>query len=330
MEENTQTQETQTQVDTQESNQDNSLNAEINLEEEISKALDEPEELPSEEPPKQVDKPEDYSEKQDNIIKCPDKFKKKDGTVDVENLLKSYTELESMSSSQKNTWEKERAELQNKIDAFDRQQQEQAEQYGFNSPQEMANAYEIVNTEANEYYKYVNETDDPVAVTRMLRDYINNPTEEKREEIELEFSPEVIRRVTAATERKRFQLEQQSKQYNQTVEMTQIENTIQQLCEKHNDILQNEEVKNFVVDQFNKFGAALDFETASAMLSLLESREKSLKQTVNDIASKQNTQATDKIASINNSSSAQSSSDDNVDFDKLSPAEQAKLLAKYV
>lgn len=328
MDENTQI--TETQVTTQDTTQDNSSTAEVNLEDEISKALDEPEELVSEESLTQVDKPEDYSKQQDNITKCPDKFKKKDGTVDVENLLKSYTELESMSSSQKNSWEKERAELQSKIDAFDRRQQEQAQQYGFDSPQEMANAYEIINTEANEYYKYVNETDDPVAVTNMLRDYINNPTEEKREEIELEFSPEVIRRVTAATERKRFQLEQQSAQYNQTVEMTQIENTIKQLCEKHNDILQNEEVKNFVVTQFNKFGSALDFETASAMLSLLESREKSLKQTVNDIASKQNAQATDKIASINNSNSAQSSDDENVDFDKLSPAEQAKLLAKYV
>ena len=319
------------QVVTPESSEDNSTSTEVNYEEEIAKALEEPEEsLSEEEPPKQVDKPEDYSETQDNTIECPDKFKKKDGSVDVDNLLKSYTELESMSSSQKNTWEKERAELQSQIDAFNKQQQEQAQQYGFNSPQEMANAYELVNTEANEYYKYVNSTEDPAVVTEMLRDYIANPTDQKREEIELEFSPEVIRRVTAATERKRFQLEQQSQQYAQTAEMTQIEETIKQLCQKHNDILQNEDVKKFVVDQFNKFGSGLDFETASAMLSLLEARESSIKKTVDDIASKQNNKATDKIAAISNSSSAPSSDDDNVDFDKLSPKEQAKLIDKYI
>ncbi len=320
-----------TQVVTPESSEDNSTSTEVNYEEEIAKALEEPEESLSEkEPPKQVDKPEDYSETQDNTVKCPDKFKKEDGSVDVDNLLKSYTELESMSSSQKNTWEKERAELQSQIDAFNKQQQEQAQQYGFNSPQEMANAYELVNTEANEYYKYVNSTEDPAVVTEMLRDYIANPTDQKREEIELEFSPEVIRRVTAATERKRFQLEQQSQQYAQTAEMTQIEETIKQLCQKHNDILQNEDVKKFVVDQFNKFGSGLDFETASAMLSLLEARESSIKKTVDDIASKQNNKATDKIAAISNSSSAPSSDDDNIDFDKLSPKEQAKLIDKYI
>lgn len=320
-----------TQVVAPESSEDNSTSTEVNYEEEIAKALEEPEESLSEgEPPKQVDKPEDYSETQDNTVKCPDKFKKEDGSVDVNNLLKSYTELESMSSSQKNTWEKERAELQSQIDAFNKQQQEQAQQYGFNSPQEMANAYELVNTEANEYYKYVSSTEDPAVVTEMLRDYIANPTDQKREEIELEFSPEVIRRVTAATERKRFQLEQQSQQYAQTAEMTQIEETIKQLCQKHNDILQNEDVKKFVVDQFNKFGSGLDFETASAMLSLLEARESSIKKTVDDIASKQNNKATDKIAAISNSSSAPSSDDDNVDFDKLSPKEQAKLIDKYI
>lgn len=321
-----------TQVSTPEVVPDNSQEDSASLDEQIAKALDEPEEeTPSEEPKTDVPPEQPKVEKpQDNTVKCPDKFKKEDGSVDVDNLLKSYTELESMASSKQTAWDKERAELQSKVDAFNKQQEEQAQQYGFNSPQEMANAYELINTEANEYYRYINSTDDPATVTQMLRDYINNPSEELREEIELEFSPEIIRRVAATTERKRFQLEQQSQQYAQTAEMTKIEETIRQLCEKHNAILQDENVKKFVVDQFNKFGSGLDYETASAMLSLLEARESSLKQTVNDIASKQNTQATDKLAAISNSSSAPSSDDNEVDFDKLSPKEQAKLIDKYL
>lgn len=316
---------TQTETVTQDNSQES-------LEAEIAKVLDEPEENTSETTQEGQEDPSNDGPK-DNTIQCPEKFKNKDGSVNVENLVKSYTELESSSSQQKASWEKEKAELQKakeQLDAYHKQQEEQARQAGFNSQQDMQNMYELISTEANEYYKYIGQTDDPERVTGMLQDYINNPTEEKREDIELEFSPEVIRNVAIATERRRFQLEQTSQTNAKTQETMKIENTIQQLCEKHNNILQDENVKNFVVSQFAKFGSALDFETASAMLTLLEQREGGFKQKVDELAAKENKKATDKIAAISNSSSAPASDEEWSNFDNLSPSQQEKIIGKYL
>lgn len=313
---------------------DNSQADNANLDEQIAKALEEPvteaketsDEAEVKEPTKEI--------KQDNITECPEKFRNKDGSVNVENLVKSYKELESNSSQKQTEWEKERAEHQKvkeKLDSLNKIQEEQARQSGFDSHQDMQNAYELVSLEANEYYKYINETDDPVAVTKMLQEYLQFPSDEKLRDIELEFSPVVIREVAKATERRKIQLEQQSQQFAQTTEMTKIENTIQQLCEKHNEILQDSNVKDFVVSQFTKFGANLDFDTASGLLTLLESRDSSMKEKYNDIATKQNSQATDKIAAISNSSSATNSDTDNyANFGKLSSTEQEKLISKYL
>lgn len=312
--------------------QDNSQDSQASLEAEIAKVLDEPEENTSETTQEGQEAPSN-DEPKDNTIECPEKFKNKDGSVNIENLVKSYTELESSTSQQKASWEKEKAELQKakeQLDAYNKQQEEQARQAGFNSQQDMQNMYELINTEANEYYKYIGQTDDPERVTGMLQDYINNPTLEKREDIELEFSPEVIRNVTIATERRRYQLEQASQTNAQTQEMMKVENTIQQLCEKHNDILQDEKVKDFVVAQFTKFGSALDFETASAMLTLLEQREGGYKKTVDNLTAKENKKATDKLAAISNSSSAPSGDDEWTNFDSLSQSQQEKIIGKYL
>lgn len=316
---------TQTETVTQDNSQES-------LEAEIAKALDEPDENTSEDTQEGQEAPSN-EEPKDNTIQCPEKFKNKDGSVNIENLVKSYTELESSTSQQKASWEKEKAELQKakeQLDAYNKQQEEQARQAGFNSQQDMQNMYELINTEANEYYKYIGQTDDPERVTGMLQDYINNPTLEKREDIELEFSPEVIRNVTIATERRRYQLEQTSQTNAQTQEMMKVENTIQQLCEKHNDILQDEKVKDFVVAQFTKFGSALDFETASAMLTLLEQREGGYKKTVDNLTAQENKKATDKLAAISNSSSAPGGDDDWANFDSLSQAQQEKIIGKYL
>lgn len=312
--------------------QDNSQDSQANLEAEIAKVLDEPDENTSEDTQEGQEAPSN-EEPKDNTIQCPEKFKNKDGSVNIENLVKSYTELESSTSQQKASWEKEKAELQKakeQLDAYNKQQEEQARQAGFNSQQDMQNMYELISTEANEYYKYIGQTDDPERVTDMLQDYINNPTLEKREDIELEFSPEVIRNVTIATERRRYQLEQTSQTNAQTQEMMKVENTIQQLCEKHNDILQDEKVKDFVVAQFTKFGSALDFETASAMLTLLEQREGGYKKTVDNLTAQENKKATDKIAAISNSSSAPNGDDEWTNFDSLSQSQQEKIIGKYL
>lgn len=312
--------------------QDNSQDSQANLEAEIAKVLDEPDENTSEDTQEGQEAPSN-EEPKDNTIECPEKFKNKDGSVNIENLVKSYTELESSTSQQKASWEKEKAELQKakeQLDAYNKQQEEQARQAGFNSQQDMQNMYELINTEANEYYKYIGQTDDPERVTGMLQDYINNPTLEKREDIELEFSPEVIRNVTIATERRRYQLEQTSQTNAQTQEMMKVENTIQQLCEKHNDILQDEKVKDFVVAQFTKFGSALDFETASAMLTLLEQREGGYKKTVDNLTAQENKKATDKIAAISSTGSAPGGDDDWANFDSLSQSQQEKIIGKYL
>ena len=83
--------------------------SEPTIEERVSKVLnDEPTEE-SEEPKEEQE--EAPKEEQDNTPdECPDKFKDKDGKVDVNKLAKSYKELEPL-LAEKSNWTKERAEL---------------------------------------------------------------------------------------------------------------------------------------------------------------------------------------------------------------------------
>ena len=74
-----------------------------------------------------------------------------------------------------------------------------AQELTFNYSLNIQEQKEIAKVTTDEYRKYLDITDDPDVVTNMLNDYAEKPSSDFLEEIELEFSPEVIRKVSVVS-----------------------------------------------------------------------------------------------------------------------------------
>ena len=189
----------------------------------------------TEETEEQTEETESEDETQDNITKCPDKFLNTDGTVNVENLLKSYQQLEPL-LNQKADWEKEKAILQKKAEYAEQlqlQQQSLALQQGYRNSEDMELSKEIANAVSNEYEKYLYTVSDPERVQGLLAVYSKTPNPAILDKIEEEFGVDVVKRVSVFAERYK----------NQVVE--------RQNAEKYEQYKQ--EAQNFVKKSFDDY-----------------------------------------------------------------------------
>ena len=277
----------------------------------------------------------EVKETKDNTqIECPDKFKNQDGTPNWENVLKSYKELESNSSRKEAEWQKERADLlaaKQRLDEIDKLSEQQAKQAGYNSASDYTDALTIARTEAEEYAKYLQYTDDPDTVLNMLRQYADNPTQELLEDIELEFAPAINKRVALASDKKQRELSIDKAERQETIMFTNIESVISQAVEHDHEIFQYEPFNNLFASTIQRFGDKFTLEDAKALIGAVnelktEFRKEFEKQTGMKL---QNDKALDKIASLNNSS-AQSATPYNPDLSKMSEKEVASLISKFI
>ena len=173
----------------------------------------------TEETEEQTEETESEDETQDNITKCPDKFLNTDGTVNVENLLKSYQQLEPL-LNQKADWEKEKAILQKKAEYAEQlqlQQQSLALQQGYRNSEDMELSQEVANAVSNEYEKYLYTVSDPERVQGLLAVYSKTPNPAILDKIEDEFGVDVVKRVSVFAERYKNQVieRQNAEKYEQ-------------------------------------------------------------------------------------------------------------------
>lgn len=314
---------------------DNSTSEEMNLDEQIEKALDEPEttveEQTNEEPAKQV------KENEDNTIECPDKFKNEDGSINVQNLLKSYKGLEPILNERAN-WEKEKAELLKTKEQFDKLQKQfetNAREAGFNSALDMQQTYQLAQFEANEYAKYLQYIDDETRenVQKLLYQYANNPSAELMKDIEAEFAPEINKRIAIQKDRMEQQFEAERNQQAETIKMSNIENVIQKSVEANNKLFDYEPFRNLFINTLYKYGDIFTYEDAEVLMNAVTSLkglfEEEFKK--NSASIEANTKATDKLAAISGQGSAPASSqEDRIDLNKITSAQLDKILDKYI
>lgn len=305
-------------------------------EQDIYSALDEPSTTQEDtQDTEQEESTEEKVETKDNTqIECPDKFKNQDGTPNWENVLKSYKELESNSSRKEAEWKKERADLlaaKQRLDEIDKISEQQAKNAGYNSFADLTDALTIARTEAEEYAKYVQYTDDPQAVLKMLQQYADNPTQELLEDIELEFAPAINKKVALASDKKQRELSTTKAEREETIMYTNIENVISQSVEHDQQIFQYEPFNNLFAKSIERFGDKFTLEDAKALIGAVnELKSEFKKEFEKEYGMKQqNDKAIDKIASINNSS-AQSATAYNPDLTGLSDKEVASLISKYI
>lgn len=279
--------------------------------------------------------PVELQEEKDNTYdECPDKFKNQDGTPNWSNVLKSYKELESNSSRKEAEWQKERAELlehKKRLDEIDRIAEENAKNSGYESLHDLTDALTVARTEAEEYAKYVQYTDDPETVMQMLREYAANPNSELLEDIELEFAPAINKKVAIASDKKQRELSEIKAEREETVMYTNIENVISQSVEHDAQIFNYDAFSNLFASTLQRFGDKFTIEDAKALIGAVNQLKSDfLKEYEKQSGIKQqNDNAINKIASLNNSS-AQSATNFNPDLSKMSAKEVASLISKYV
>lgn len=320
---------------------DNS-SSDADLQEQISAALDEPEATDdATDTATETDKQDDVADeppvkdKKDNTIECPEKFLNEDGSADWSKVLKSYKELEPL-VNEKAAWEKERAELlksKQELDKIYQQQEENAKNAGYSSSLDMQQQYEIAALEANEYAKYLSYTDDPAQVRQMLVNYMNNPTPEQMADIEMEFAPEINKRVAIASERKRIEYETQQKKDAETSTISKIESVISQSVDENSEIFNYEPFKKLFLNAIGKYKDNFTFDDAKALIGMMTE----MKGLYEAEFEKQhgikveNDKDTDKLAAISGTNSAPAARQlSNADIDKMSTSELAKEIRKYL
>lgn len=306
-------------------------------ESDISNALDEPNEDTEDIKEEPVEQPEEVvkEEQKDNTqIECPDKFKNEDGSPNWANVLKSYKELESVSSKKEAEWQKERADLlksKEKLDEINRISEEQAKNAGYNSLEDLTDAISVARVEAEEYAKYVQYTDDPETVMEMLQQYAQNPNEELLEDIELEFAPAINKKVALASDKKQRELSEIKAEREETVMYTNIENVISQSVEHNSEIFGYEAFSNLFASTLQRFGDKFTIEDAKALIGAVNQLKSDFQKEFEKQSDmkKQNDSAIDKIASLGNSSAQQANSY-NPDLSKMSEKEIASLISKFI
>ena len=302
-------------------------------EEQISEAFDSLEQEPTNE-----DEPTDNEGQEPQVenqqkpeVQIDKRFLDKDGNVNTDNLYKSYRELEPL-VNQKAQWEKEKAELlekANKYDEIQQQKEAEARQQGYASNEDLEFSQDLALREAQEYYKYINQTDDPENVTRMLERYADTADESLLDDIMAEFPPRVSAKISALKERVRLNREVEQQQEERKAQYHQLDNFIKNSVDEHYDTLKYEPVKKLFLNAVQKYGNNFTTEDARALVEMVTGMKELFRQ---EFASakevqQQNKDATDKIANIQPASNQEFS---NVDINSISQRDLEKMIAKLV
>lgn len=282
-----------------------------------------------------TDTPEDNTEGQETTEttedkpQIPEQFLNQDGTVNVDDLLKSYNELQPL-ADEKAKWEQEKTELQKQAD-YAKQIQEQAllqaQNLGYQNTEEYALITEIAGATANEYSKYLHTVEEPDKVRGLLALYSKNPTPELLERIEDEFSVDIVKNVSVLAERTKNQiLQQQQEQRYETIKQ-EAETFVQNSIKDFPDWFKIPEFTNFFADALRVKGDR--FETAAFIKHLENLKEYFRKEFIAEQnANKENNKELDNLKNLTPKSIQQNTSSKNID--DYSPEELDKAISELV
>lgn len=282
-----------------------------------------------------TDTPEDNPEGQEtpenteDKSQIPEQFLNQDGTVNVDDLLKSYNELQPL-TDEKAKWEQEKTELQKQAD-YAKQIQEQAllqaQNLGYQNTEEYALITEIAGATANEYSKYLHTVEEPDKVRGLLALYSKNPTPELLERIEDEFSVDIVKNVSVLTERTKNQIIQQQQEQRYETIKQEAETFVQNSIKDFPDWFKIPEFTNFFADALRVKGDR--FETAAFIKHLENLKEYFRKEFIAEQnANKENNKELDNLKNLTPKTIQQNTSSRNID--DYSPEELDKAIGELI
>lgn len=236
----------------------------VSLDEQIEGILDnESENTQSNNKPDKETETQTEDEIVENKPQCPEEFLNQDGTIKIDDLIKSYNELQVL-GQQKEEWEKEKTDLQKQVE-YAKQLREQAlfeaQNLGYQTPEEYAFVLQIANATADEYMKYLHTVEEPDKVRGLLALYAKNPTPELLEQIEDEFSVDVVKHVSVLSERTKNQVLQNLQQQRLETIKQEAETFVQNSIKDFPQWFKIPEFTEFFADALRIKGDA--FETAA-------------------------------------------------------------------
>ena len=307
-----------------------STGQDVSLETQIEGILDE-----TSESTEITDTPEENTQEQETTDttedkpQIPEQFLNQDGTVNVDDLLKSYNELQPL-AEEKAKLEQEKTELQKQADYAKQLQdaaQLEAQNLGYRNTEEYALITEIAGATANEYMKYLHTVEEPDKVRGLLALYSKNPTPELLERIEDEFSVDVVKNVSVQAERTKNQILQAQQAQRFEVLKQEAETFVQNSIRDFPDWFKIPEFKNFFADALRVKGDR--FETAAFIKHLENLKEYFRKEFIAEQnANKENKSELDNLKNLTPTTIQQKSSTKSID--DYSPEELDKAISELV
>lgn len=289
----------------------------------------------------QDDGNEDGEEDDDSEVEIPEKFKTKDGQLNLKALSKyikdsdtNFTQL-----SQKNSdLEKKQQELQEKAnlaDALQKQQDELAKQYGFNDFNAMQERQRQLQADtqmaqftANCYNEYIALCEDPQGMRDILLKYSQNPTQELAQTISAEFPADVHFQVGQKVAGYKQQLALYNQQQERAKNAKEAEEHINNVVTTYGDYFKNKEFTNFYGLAFQYIGTDLDPEKFFPAMDALK-KSWIAEYEAEQKAKKENEDAINNLQNLNPKTNPKQKINQ-VDLDKLSGAELSKAISELI
>ena len=289
----------------------------------------------------QDDGNEDGEEDDDSEVEIPEKFKTKDGQLNLKALSKyikdsdtNFTQL-----SQKNSdLEKKQQELQEKAnlaETLQKQQDELAKQYGFNDFNAMQERQRQLQADtqmaqftANCYNEFIVLCEDPQGMRDILLKYSQNPTQELAQAISAEFPADVHFQVGQKVAGFKQQLALYNQQQERARNAKEAEEHINNVVTTYGDYFKNKEFTNFYGLAFQYIGTDLDPEKFFPAMDALK-KSWIAEYVAEQKAKKENEDATNDLQNLNPKTNPKQKTNQ-VDLDKLSGAELSKAISELI
>ena len=284
----------------------------------------------------------DIIEDDDAEVEIPEKFKTKDGNLNLKALSKYIKDSETYNtqlSQQKAELEKKQDELKAKVElaeSLEKQQDEMAKKFGFQDfsamqkrQQEIQYNNQLAQYCSNCYMDYVSLCENPNDVKDLLMRYSQNPTKELGDLIGEEFPPEVHIQVGEKIAEFKNQLamyhQQQERIKNEALAKEHINNVVS----NYGEWFKNKEFAQVYALAFQYLGTDLDpAKMFPAMQQLKDSWIREYQASLD--AKKQNDNDIDTLQNLSPNGKAVQTQPKIVDIDKLSPAELDKAVGQLV
>lgn len=342
-------------VATEPSNDDNSfydaIQAELGEDEDLT--VEDDEDKPSNDDGKEKKEPENKNEGKDDAedvadddgseVEIPEKFKTKDGNLNLKALSKYIKDSETNNTQLRqkiSDFEKNQASLQEKADLADtlqKQQDELAKQFGFEnytSLQERQKAIQkqsqIATFEANAYAEYLALCENPQEMRDTLIKYASNPNDQTLIDIINEGFPiEAHKNVAMKSQQFQTELAQHNLQLEREATKKEAEAHINSVVAEYGDWFKNKEFANVYALAFQYLGIDLDPQKMfPAMEALKNSWIEEYKAQIQ--AEKENEDAIEGLQSLSPNSKQKPEINTKVDLNKISQKELDNLVGQLI